>query len=263
MIDSSDHAGSIVFRRSGLAVGETYFHAPTAWELGRIDVLRIIAAPAAPSGGRPASHAHTLAIDLARDEDRIFGDISSDTRRKIRRALDKDAIETTMYPAPSAALVAEFSDAYDHFAHSRSLVPVFRPRLHALVATGGLLISAARSPDGRVLVWHAYVTAPKRGHLLYSASMLPDITESDERNMIGRANRLLHWHDILHAREQGFSVLDLGGIDVTGRSEETTRIAHFKRNFGGTPTPSHSWSESRSAKGALALFILRRRGSDF
>ncbi len=57
--------------------------------------------------------------------------------------------------------------------------------------------------------------------------------------------------------------LDLGGVDVTGRSEETTRIARFKLNFGGVPTPTHSWSEARSLKGSLVLLALRARGSDF
>ena len=255
--------GRITFRRRGLVIAESYFEAPGDRAPSPADVLRVVAAPAARAGGRRSAAAHVLAVDLAREEDQLFDDISADTRRKIRRAVDTDETGTTMHDAPAPEVVAEFCDAYDRFAQGRSLAPVFRPRLSALAASRSLRLSAARSPDGRVLVWHAYAATSARAHLLYSASLLPDATRADDRNVIGRANRLLHWHDIRHARAHGLEVIDLGGIDVAGRSEETTRIAHFKRNFGGTVTPAHSWSEPRSAKGSLVLFALRVRGSDF
>ena len=260
---STGNDGHIVFRRSGLAIGEQYFSAPRPWDNGRIDVLRYIASPVPPPRPRTSHEGHTLAIDLALEQDRLFSQISSDTRRKIRRALDKDHTETSVQGAPSAEVIAEFADTHDDFAKARSLAPVFRPRLYALAATGSLLLSAARSPEGTVLVWHAYVVARARAHLLYSVSLLPSADDSDQRNMIGRANRLLHWQDIQHAKGRGYDVLDLGGIDVTGRSAATTRIAQFKRNFGGEPTPGHSWSEPRSVRGSLAKFALRLRGSDF
>src|SRR4051812_44294897 len=210
MTDRRVHGdGRIVFRRSGLAVGEIYFQAAAAWDLGSIDVLRIVASPAARSGGRRSNDAHTLAIDLGRDEDELFDDISADTRRKIRRALDTDESSTRLHEAPTPEVVGEFADAYDDFARGRALAPVFRPRLYALASAGSLLLSAVYSGEGRVLVWHAYAATAGHAHLLYSSSRLPDATQADERNLIGRANRLLHWHDIVHAKGRGLDVLDL------------------------------------------------------
>ncbi len=253
----------ITFRRRGLVIGESYFSEPADQFRRHLDVLRVVAAATPPAGRRRSNDAHALAIDLARQEDQLFDDISADTRRKIRRALDTDESGTTMHVAPSADVMAEFCDAYDRFAPARNLGPIFRPRLYALAASGNLMLSAAHSREGSVLVWHAYAATRARAHLLYSASVLPEAERADDRNVIGRANRLLHWDDIRSARAQGLEVLDLGGVDVTGRSEETTRIARFKLNFGGVPTPTHSWSEARSLKGSLVLLALRARGSDF
>ncbi len=46
--------------------------------------------------------------------------------------------------------------------------------------------------------------------MLYSGS---DVSEAADRNLIGRANRLLHWHDIRLFREQGFELYDFGHTD--------------------------------------------------
>ena len=258
----TDGDGAIVFRRSGLAIGEVYFRETPPRDLGRIDLLRIVAAPR-PAPRRVSGDGHTLAVALALDEDRLFSDISADTRTKIRRATKKDQLEVTAHDRPDQRVVSAFCDTYDRFARSKALAPVFRPRLEALAATGNLFLSNTSTADGSVLVWHAYVAANARGHLLYSASVLNEAIEAGERNLIGRANRLLHWEDIMHFKKRGYAVLDLGGLDVAGRSEETTRIAQFKRSFGGAPMPVYSWSERRSVKGTLALMALRLRGNDF
>ena len=191
----------ITFRRRGLVIGESYFSEPADQFPRHLDVLRVVAAATPPAGRRRSNEAHTLAIELLRDEDRLFADISSDTRRKIRRATDKDRVETIADVAPSGAGVSAFADAYDRFASARSLAPIFRPRLLALASTGHLTLTVARAPEGRELVRHAYVGARAHAHLMYSASLLPDATHSEERNLIGRANRLLHWRDIQHFQE--------------------------------------------------------------
>ena len=46
--------------------------------------------------------------------------------------------------------------------------------------------------------------------LLYSASHFRATSDSGERNRIGRANRLLHWHEIITLKDLGFELYDLG-----------------------------------------------------
>ena len=161
--------GVVAFRRRGVTIGEAYFSAAAADApgLSRIDLLRIVAAFSPPSE-RGARKRHTLVIDLDDDEDRLFEQMSKDTRSKIRRAMQKDPLEVTAAAEPSAAQVDEFADFYDRFAAAQSVAPAFRPRLHALAEGGNLVLSGAVGEDGEVLVRHAYVAARGRGYMLYS-----------------------------------------------------------------------------------------------
>lgn len=74
--------------------------------------------------------------------------------------------------------------------------------------------------------------------LLYSASLFRTSDHATDRAAAGRANRFLHWHDMLHFKMSGCATYDPGGIDVFGRSWETARIASFKRGFGGFVRPT-------------------------
>ena len=158
--------GAIVFRRRGITIGEAYFDAAGARDLGRVDLVRIVCAfsPPVEHGSRER---HTLVIDLAGDEDRLLEQMSKDTRHKIRRAMQKDPLRVAAAVQPSSAAVDEFSDFYDRFAAAHSVSPAFRPRLHALAHGGNLVLTTATDEDGAVLVQHAYVAARARSYMLY------------------------------------------------------------------------------------------------
>jgi hypothetical protein len=254
--------GAIVFRRRGITIGEAYFDAASARDLGRVDLLRVVGAfsPPVEHGSRER---HTLVIDLATDEDRLLEQMSKDTRYKIRRAMRKDPLRVAATVQPSSATIDEFSDFYDRFASAQSVSPAFRPRLHALAHRGNLVLTTASDEDGAVLVQHAYVAARARSYMLYSASVLAQSADSSARNLIGRANRYLHWHDICLFRDRGYDVYDFGGLDVTGRSEKTAGIAQFKRGFGGEVRPVYSSTSAQSLLGAAVQRILGLRGVDF
>jgi hypothetical protein len=111
--------------------------------------------------------------------------------------------------------------------------------------------------------WHAYARFGGRALLLYSASMYRGEGTKDARRDIGSANRCLHWHDMLHFKSSGCTVYDLGGIDVEGRDPATTRIADFKRGFGGEVRPTYVSSRAVSMKGRAARTLLRMRRVDF
>jgi Acetyltransferase (GNAT) domain len=256
--------GVIAFRRRGITIGEAYFDAvgADARSLGRVDLMRVVGAFSPPSE-RGSRERHTLVIDLAADEDRLLEEMSKDTRSKIRRAMQKDPLEVAAAEDPSGAAVDEFADFYDRFAALQSVSGAFRPRLHALARQGNLVLTAVRGQDGEALVQHAYVAARGRSYMLYSGSMLAQSADSGTRNLIGRANRYLHWHDIRHFKERGFQLYDFGGLDVTERSEKTAGIARFKRGFGGDVRAVYSSTSPRSLLGSVVHRILGLRGVDF
>jgi hypothetical protein len=256
--------GVIAFRRRGITIGEAYFDADPAdtGDLGRIDLLRTVGAfsPPAAAGARER---HTLVIDLAADEDQLLEEMSKDTRSKIRRAMQKDPLEVAALDDPSSAAVDAFADFYDRFAAVQSVSGAFRPRLHALARRGNLVLTTVTGEDSEPLVQHAYVAARGRSYMLYSGSTLALAADSGARNLIGRANRYLHWHDIRHFKERGYALYDFGGLDVSERSEKTAGIARFKRGFGGEVRPVYSTTSPRSLVGSVVHRILGLRGVDF
>jgi Acetyltransferase (GNAT) domain len=261
---ASTDDGVVAFRRRGITIGEAYFDAAAAdaHRLGRVDLLRVVCAFSAPSE-RGARKRHTLVIELAANEDRLLGQMSRDTRYKIRRAMQKDPVQVAAAPAPSEGQVDEFADFYDRFAAAESVSAAFRPRLHALARRGNLVLTTAAGDDGEVLVRHAYVAARGRAYMLYSGSVLAQAADSGTRNLIGRANRYLHWHDIRLFKERSFQYYDFGGLDVEERSRKTAGIAAFKRGFGGEVRPVYSSTTARSLRGAAVQRILALRGVDF
>jgi hypothetical protein len=252
--------GVIAFRRRGITIGEAYFDEAPA-DVERVDLMRVVGAFSPPDEG--ARQLHTLVVDLSADEDALLEQMSKDTRSKIRRAMQKDPLEATAATEPTAAEVDEFADFYDRFAAAQSVSLAFRPRLHALAERGNLVLTAVADEDGQVLVRHAYVAARRRGFMLYSGSLLDQAGDSGARNLIGRANRLLHWHDIRLFKARGFDLYDFGGLDVTGRSEKTTGIARFKQGFGGEVRPVYSSTRARSPLGAVVKRVLGLRGVEF
>src|SRR5207248_11358771 len=90
--------------------------------------------------------------------------------------------------------------------------------------------------DDKVVCSHVYVAdrGVGRVRLIRSASLFRE-TGHDERQKVARANRLLHFHDILLFRNQGFGLYDLGGYhpDTAPLLPELTRINEFKESFGG------------------------------
>jgi hypothetical protein len=202
-------------------------------------------------------------LDLSADEDGLLRQMSKDTRSKVRRAMERDPVEVSGAPSPSEAQIDEFVTFYDRFAEAQSVAPAFRPRLQALAERGSLVLTSAAGTDGDVLVRHAYVAVRGRGFMLYSGSLLDQSADSAGRNLIGRANRYLHWHDIRLFKGLGFELYDFGGLDVDERSPKTAGIARFKRGFGGEVRPVYSVTKACSLRGAAARRILAARGVEF
>ncbi|MCX6924418.1 MAG: peptidoglycan bridge formation glycyltransferase FemA/FemB family protein [Verrucomicrobia bacterium] len=71
---------------------------------------------------------------------------------------------------------------------------------------------------------------PGRARLLLSGG----VDRSDERfrSAVGPANRLLHWHEMLYYKAEGFRFYDFGGCDPNPESSHYS-ITQFKLSFGG------------------------------
>lgn len=252
----------ITFSRSGIRIGEIYFSQKTYPKHDRVDLIRYVSV--LQSGiDHGVSESNTLIIDLTKTEEVLLKEMDSGTRYEIRRAQGKDALSYAILSTENRVSIDNFCDYYDEFAKSKTLPPIFRPRLYALAECNILTLTSMSTPDGSVLVQHAHIVTHERAMLLYSASMFRESSDSMSRALVARANRLLHWCDMRTAREKGVLLYDMCGVDITNKTEETTNIAKFKLGFGGVTVPCYTMTKSASLKGIIVQGILRLLNKSF
>jgi Acetyltransferase (GNAT) domain len=192
----------------------------------------------------------SLVTDLARGEDEITEKFGKDCRYKIRRAESKDGLHMEFITEPENRL-DEFGTFFDAFARQKSLAPCDRQWLVAACKARQLALSAA-SRNGEALVWHAHVLSGKTAGLQYSGSCFRN-RDNDYRALVGRANRWLHWIDMLHFKESGMERYDWGGLFEDESTPERAGINNFKRDFGGRPERTYHYSVPVTVTGRVWL----------
>ena len=202
----------------------------------------------------------TSVIDLTASVDEISAPISKNTRYKIQRA-EREGFTPRLVMNPTTEESSLYAHFYDTFATHKGLPPCNRVKLKALSTSSALLLSSVSDDDGNLLSAHAYVKDEEVGRvrLLYSASHYRAMNDSGERNKVGRANRLLHWYEILTLKNLGFKLYDLGGIPLDSSDQEKNAIARFKLEFGGKLLIEYSGLLPTNIFGKIIFPIARRR----
>lgn len=222
---------SIVRRKCGIPINDVFFSANPLSLPAKAPINFFIQAANPGPGFFPFK---TQLIDLSETPAKLFSNLSSNTRYKIRRA-EREGIAPTMTHTPSDGELSDFCEFFDAFATQKNLAPSNRNKLRALKEHKALIISTARDKNGETLVAHAYVCDQQveRARLLYSASHFRGSTNPEERNRVGRANRFLHWHEMENLKSYNYTHYDLGGIPMDQSDPEKNAIARFKSEFGG------------------------------
>lgn len=241
----------IVWQGRFCRFGDIYFGEESV-PRAEVDVVRHFHR-STPLPGVPCSPVQTILIELAPDPEVLLAAVSKDTRYEIRRAGEKDGLEYEVVKATGQA-VDEFAGYYAQFAALKGLPPLSSDYLHALARARALDLSVVRQ-EGEVLVWHAYHRGRARVRLLHSVSLYRTTEDSARRNLVGRANRYQHWHDICRFRADAIALYDFGGWYEGAKDQEKVRINAFKQEFGGTIVPTFSCQHALTVKGRLVLAL--------
>jgi hypothetical protein len=227
----------VLFDRKFYRTGMILFD--EAPDLRGVDILRYLqrSTPVPNATCEPFS---TLEIDLSSPEDVLLAGVRKDTRYEIRRAQDKDGVTARWLGVPAPHLLYRFTEAYDRFAEQKHVDLSDRRLLSGYARAGVLELSTAAQANGRELVWHAYLVTKDRARLLHSASGFRDTEDKDLRALAGRANRLLHWRDMLALKARHIPWYDLGGWQAHSDDPEKARISQFKESFGGRPATHYN-----------------------
>jgi peptidoglycan pentaglycine glycine transferase (the first glycine) len=173
------------------------------------------------AGWRPSSPIQpnaTRIIDLAPDEETLWGDLRKKWRQYVNKARSAGV---TVSDAEGDAL-PEFYRVYRETADRAGFLirteQAYRDIWEAYRPTGNARLLFARGTDGDALATLFLVRAGTRVVEPYGG-----MTAAGGES---RANYLLKWEAIRTSREQGATSYDLWGLATGG-------IAHFKTGFGG------------------------------
>lgn len=200
-----------------------------------------------------SSDIHTLLIDLTKTEEDIFSDFDKITKHQINRAEAKDNFVVVTFDNDNSGEWKEsFFKFYNEFALSKNLPNIGKEEFDFLFGNNAYIVRGILYND-EVLVYHSYIIANKRARLMHSASLFRNITDTGFKNLIGRANRLLHWDDIRYFRQHDFLVYDFGGVTVNKDNQEGQAINKFKEGFGGKLTKEYKSYIPLTLKGFIFL----------
>jgi len=199
---------------------------------------------------------YTYAIDLTQNRDLLLANLNKDTAYKIRRARERDHILCRCCDPRDQAVMDRFEQMYNAFATVKGLAPLDRARIEGMAAAGVLDLSVAEDPQGNALVYHANYRDRHRATSMELPSLYRKLSNSAERNLIGRANRYLMWSDILRYQEQGLKCFDFGGW-YQGNDPEMLKINDFKKGFGGRVVREYQCERILTLKGWAVLHAAR------
>lgn len=238
----------ILLRGRGAVYGEVWFDEAPGGGSG-VDIVQSRFRDAPIANARITPHL-SLVTDLAVDEAAIAGQFGKDCRYKIRRAETKDGLALEFVTDPESRL-QEFVEFFDAFARQKSHQPCDRHWLLAACKSRQLALSTA-SQNGATLVWHAYVKYGTTAGLQYTGSCFRG-RENDYRALVGRANRWLHWQDMLQLKAMGCRRYDWGGLFEDESTPERAGLNRFKHDFGGQQVRVYDCSVPVTLKGRVYL----------
>ena len=175
----------------------------------------------------------TLHTNLSLSTECIMSKIDKKVAYEIRRS-EREGVETKLYNSIDLSNdnqeLKRFINLYNQFLKTKKMPG--RCNLNAVkrYIEKGLFYLSTAIYDGKNVVYHAYICDNEIVRLLYSASLFREVNTGELRAIIGRANRHLHWEDIVMFKSLGFYVYDWGGLS---NREEVNNIAKFKEGFGG------------------------------
>jgi hypothetical protein len=232
----------------GAVYGEVWYDEELPGDSG-VDIV-LYRQRAAPIANARYTQFLSLVTDLSIDEAAITGRFGKEARDKIRRAETKDGFHTEFIIDPESRL-DEFCAFYDVFARQKSLEPSDHQWLIAACKAHRLALTSA-SRNGEALVWHAYVVLGNAARFQYSGSCFRN-REGNYRALVGRANRWLHWRDMLQLKEMGITRYDWGGLFEDESVPEHAGINAFKKGFGGQPERTYDCTVPVTLRGRIYL----------
>ncbi|KIC94314.1 hypothetical protein [Flavihumibacter solisilvae] len=167
---------------------------------------------------------HTLEISLDQDVQSLHGQFIKSYRQQIRQSEEQG-----VYCCFTDDLEA-FVEFFNDFAETKKIHPVSLPMLREM--KDYLKISFAMLGD-QILAAHSYILDHQNAVVRTFHSATKRLDDTYDKNTVGKANKLLHFRDMVYFKDEGFKTYDFGGIALNTENPELKGINNFKMAFGG------------------------------
>lgn len=220
----------IIYQSRFLTRGEVWFDGQPSAD--RVDWI-LYHQRSEPTAGGHWRPFYTRVIDLKQTPEMLMAAMDGFTAGDIKKAQKKDQTTCHRLNAAEQNLLTEFADFYDRFAAHKNLGPADRHWLERTAAAGQLELWTAQTPESQRQVYHVLYRDRKRVRSVHMASANSEGLPKEGQRKIGRANRFLVWHCMLHYRDEGIEIFDLGGWYSGSSDKALLGINKFKECFGG------------------------------
>ena len=179
---------------------------------------------------------YTLITDLSAPEETLWNNIRKNARYDINRS-ERDGITFEIFESRDI-LSTSFDDKMDVFEKchdgmyvSKGLSFKFNRNEIIKFAEKNSAVITTANYQGEPIVWHFYIKDDTHVKFTISCSLFRDSASKNFVDIIGRAHKALHWHDLKHFKSAGVVSYDWGGCDW--HLENVSGIDNFKLSFGG------------------------------
>jgi lipid II:glycine glycyltransferase (peptidoglycan interpeptide bridge formation enzyme) len=177
---------------------------------------------------------HTKQIDLTLSKEELKSSFSRTVKKSINKS-EKDGITFNIYKLDSDEKIDFYIDYYNSFAKSKNLH--FKLSRRQVIPFLKHTVVTFAKFDGEILSMYRYMldNNSKTVYCIDGSSDYELVEKNSliDRNFIGRANRFLHYQDMLYFKERGFTTYDLGGYGVDTQNYAILAINEFKDGFRG------------------------------
>lgn len=174
----------------------------------------------------------TTTIDLSKAECELFNALNEPFKYEIKKA-ERSGFYFDSLLSPTLFDCKKMIASFNIFSKNKGIGKINTRRIIALQKTNTIVLTTIKKENTDV-VTHVYLFDKGRALLLHSFHHPNKFT----KQIMGEANKYLHWKDILLFKEKGIKIYDFGGINP----EKVPGISQFKLNFGGIIEPVSSYT---------------------
>jgi lipid II:glycine glycyltransferase (peptidoglycan interpeptide bridge formation enzyme) len=247
----------IYYRTKNLIrIAEVWYNASEGPEK-KCDVIKFKFVGEKKDGAELTEDLFTLVLDLQEDTETLFSKIKKNTRYEINRSKERDNVRCGTFFAlkeNNRGKISEYIDYFNEFTRLKNRSPLSFSDLKQFYDQGTLCIRRiANQETSEVFTVHAYVAAGSRARLFQSSSHFRGSDDPEAKKLTARANRYLHWDDILYFKAMGLGSYDFGGWYGGQEDREKLAINVFKESFGGEKQREYSYTVPVTPAGRIAL----------